>query len=152
RLPVADTDRAAPARRSKLVAGDPASPRLEVVQPRKALCTRGVGRIGLGLGVHLLGVPADKHQELHVGSLQFDLRPDMWTTSAAGRNRHACIDARRHFGDGADEGDRPYPTAARTSSGAASASCLSGVAPRASLMVENARRNAINAVASKISR
>src|SRR5207247_6559508 len=61
RLPVADTDRAAPARRSKLVAGDPASPRLEVVQPRKALRTCGVGRIGLGLGVHLLGVPADKH-------------------------------------------------------------------------------------------
>src|SRR5207248_10690969 len=43
----------------------PDAPPLEIVQPRKALLGRRVGRVGLGLGVHLLGVPADQHQVLH---------------------------------------------------------------------------------------
>src|SRR5215208_3541371 len=59
RLPVTDADRARPARRSQLVAGDPAAPRLELVQPGKALLVRSLSRSGLGLGVHPLGVPAD---------------------------------------------------------------------------------------------
>ena len=66
RLPATDADGAGPARRSELVAGDPAPPGLEVVKPRKALLIRGVSRSGLRLGVHLLRVPADKHQELHL--------------------------------------------------------------------------------------
>src|SRR5207253_2053782 len=68
RLPVADADRAGPARRGQLVAGDPDAARLEVVQPREALLVRAFSRVGLGLGVHLLGVPADQHQEFHGAS------------------------------------------------------------------------------------
>jgi hypothetical protein len=51
-LPVADTDGACVARRSQLVAADPDAPRLEVVQPAEKLFVSGVGRVGLGLGVH----------------------------------------------------------------------------------------------------
>src|SRR5206468_3586540 len=47
---------------------------------------------------------------------------------------------------------RPKFTALRTSEGAVSPSCQSGRAPSASFTVEKARRNAMNAVASKISR
>src|SRR5207253_9861187 len=54
RLPVADANRAGPARRGQLVAGDPDAARLEVVQPREALLVRAFSRVGLGLGVHLL--------------------------------------------------------------------------------------------------
>lgn len=46
---------------------------------------------------------------------------------------------------------RPKVTVFRTSSGAASAICQSGITPGASLMVENASRTAMKVVASRIS-
>src|SRR5207249_5773987 len=91
RLAVADADGSGPARRRQLVPGDPAALRLKVVQPREALRIRSVTWIGLGLGVHFLGVPAHKHQEFHVAPL---IRIDrhVWTTNAQDRNRRVCND------------------------------------------------------------
>src|SRR3954468_13302364 len=65
RLPVAHPDGARSTRRGQLVAGDPSPARLELVEPRKALLFRWLSGVGLRLGVHPLGVPADEHQEFH---------------------------------------------------------------------------------------
>ena len=55
RLPVADADGVGLPRRRQLVAGDPGAPRLELVQPGKALLVlRSVVRGGLGLASMVL--------------------------------------------------------------------------------------------------
>jgi hypothetical protein len=61
RVAVADADRAGPARRGQLVSREPDAPRLEVVHPGEALLVvrRRRARIGLGLTVHPLRVPAE---------------------------------------------------------------------------------------------
>jgi hypothetical protein len=64
RLPAAHADGAGAARRSELVARDPAASRLKVVKPGEARLIGRLSRNGFGLGVHLVRVPADKHQEL----------------------------------------------------------------------------------------
>src|SRR6266550_5450389 len=88
-LSVADADRAGSAGRSQLIAGDPAAARLEVVEPRKAFLIRGGTWIGLGLSIHLLGVPADEHQELHFALLPSCLPSFLWTTNAPDQNRQS---------------------------------------------------------------
>src|SRR5438552_4007980 len=88
RLPVADADGSGPARRRQLVAGHPAVPRLKVVQPGKAFRLGSLGGIGLRLGVHLLNVPADQQQELHIA-----LSNSISTGRYGRRTRRTEIDA-----------------------------------------------------------
>ena len=91
RLPVANANRAGASRRSELVAGDPLAPRLEVVQPGEALVVGLVTRLGLGQGVHVLGVPTDDQQKLHRRSLPRSGRRAFSTR----RTRRTGIDNKR---------------------------------------------------------
>src|SRR5215204_3131910 len=98
RLPVADSDGSRPSRWRHLVAHDPDTARLKVVQPGKALLLAGVGRVGLSLGVHLLRVPADQQQESHRRSSRRYFR-----LSVERRTSRAEIDISLGSGVGYDE-------------------------------------------------
>ena len=101
RLSVADADGARPAWRSQLVAGDPDAPRLEVVQPGEALFVRSFSRLGLGLGVHVLGV--QRHFEGRPDDYVDDFTklfsdPDLLQREIVVKHQHPLVGTLEMFG------------------------------------------------------